>query len=163
VRWEPVVRGLSAAAALLLFVPPLVVAGAIPEEEVVAVAAQLRCPVCQNLSVADSPSEMAKEMRGLIRERLERGETQDEVMAYFVSKYGEWVLLSPRAAGFNLLVWILPFAAVLAGLVGVLLVVRRWSARARALPAAATPASPDPAYVERVRRELEETEGGLRP
>ncbi len=148
---------------LLLLAFPLGAAGAIPEEEVLDVAAQLRCPVCQNLSVADSPSEMAKEMRGLIRERLERGETREEVMAYFVGKYGEWILLSPRATGFNLLIWILPFAAILAGLVGVILVVRRWSARARALPAAATPASPDPAYLERVRRELEGSEGGLRP
>ena len=148
---------------LLLLAFPLGAAGAIPEEEVLDVAAQLRCPVCQNLSVADSPSEMAKEMRGLIRERLERGETREEVMAYFVGKYGEWILLSPRATGFNLLIWILPFAAILAGLVGVILVIRRWSARARALPAAATPASPDPAYLERVRRELEGSEGGLRP
>jgi cytochrome c-type biogenesis protein CcmH len=163
VRRGPVVLVLSAAAALLLFAPPLEAAGAVPEEEVHHIAMELRCPVCQNLSVADSPSEMAKEMRGLIRERLEQGQTREEVMAYFVGKYGEWILLSPRATGFNLLVWILPFAAILAGLVGVLLVVRRWSARARALPVAATPAAPDPAYLERVRRDLEGTEGGLRP
>ena len=150
---------LAGALLLLLAVPPGA-AGEVSPEEVEQIALQLRCPVCQNLSVADSPSEMAKEMRGLIRERLERGETREEVLAYFVSKYGEWILLSPRASGFNLLVWILPFAAVLAGAVGIFAVVRRWNARARARPAAEAHRSPDPAYLERVRRELEATEGG---
>jgi cytochrome c-type biogenesis protein CcmH len=105
---------------------------------------------------------MAKEMRGLIRDRLERGETREEVMAYFVSKYGEWILLSPRPSGFNLIVWILPFAAVLAGAVGIFAVVRHWNVRARVRAAGMAAPSPDPAYLERVRRELEATEGGPR-
>ena len=74
------------------------VAGAsVSDEDVHAVASQLRCVVCQNLSVADSPSEMAHQMRDLIRERLAAGERPDQVMAYFVQRYGEWVLLAPPA------------------------------------------------------------------
>lgn len=144
---------------LLLLVLPPGATGGVPEDEVHHIAMQLRCPVCQNLSVADSPSEMAKEMRGLIRERLERGETREEVTAYFVSKYGEWILLSPRPTGFNLLVWVLPFAAVLAGAVAIFAVVRRWNIQAGARPAGLPHPAPDPAYLERVRRELEATEG----
>lgn len=156
-RRRPVVSLLAAGAILLAFVPGA--AAAVPEEEVHHIAMELRCPVCQNLSVADSPSEMAKEMRGLIRERLERGETREEVLAYFVSKYGEWILLSPRTSGFNLLVWVLPLAAVLAGAVGIVVVVRRWNSRAKTRPGAEAHRVPDPAYLERVRRELEATEG----
>ena len=87
----------------------------VSEDVVHAVAAQLRCVVCQNLSVADSPSEMASQMRAIIRERLAAGESPAEVQRYFVDRYGEWILLSPPRRGFNLLVWLLPLAAVLVG------------------------------------------------
>lgn len=101
------------------------------EVKVRAIAALLRCPVCQNLSVMDSPSELAQEMRGLIRERLLQGESEEQVKAYFVQKYGEWVLLAPPKKGFNLLAWTLPFLAVLGGLGGVILALRKWVRRGR--------------------------------
>lgn len=144
--------GLVALAVLLLVGPGL--AAEVDEEEVRRIAAGLRCPVCQNLSVADSPSEMAKQMRQLIRERLAAGERPEEVLAYFTEKYGEWILLAPKPEGFNLLVWTLPFAGLLGGLVGVLLVVRRWSRR----PAPAAEAV-DPAYRERIQAELDRLDG----
>lgn len=124
------------------------------EQQLYEVASGLRCVVCQNLSVADSPSDLAKEMRNLIRELLQRGKTPDEIRAYFVSRYGDFVLLEPPKRGFNLLVWGLPFVALLAGACGVYLVARRWTQRAQhAAPAL------DAAYLERVRRELQEREG----
>ena len=126
-------------------------AGAVDEEIVYAVALQLRCVVCQNLSVADSPSEMANQMRGIIRERLAAGETPEQVVQYFMDKYGEWILLSPRRRGFNLLVWAAPVVAVLVGLAIVAILLRRWT-RPRPRPAEA---AIDPALRERVRRELE--------
>ncbi|MBI2461312.1 MAG: cytochrome c-type biogenesis protein CcmH [Candidatus Rokubacteria bacterium] len=144
--------GLVALAVLLLVGPGL--AAEVDEEEVRRIAAGLRCPVCQNLSVADSPSEMAKQMRQLIRERLAAGVRPEEVVAYFTEKYGEWILLAPKPEGFNLLVWTLPFAGLLGGLVGVLLVVRRWSRR----PAPAAEAV-DPAYRERIKAELDRLDG----
>lgn len=97
------------------------------DAEVDAVASQLRCVVCQNLSVADSPSEMARQMRELVRERLGRGETPEAVKAYFVERYGEWVLLAPPTRGFPLLAWALPLVALGGGLVGAVLVLWRWS------------------------------------
>src|SRR5262245_17841121 len=87
----------------------------VEEQAVYEIAAQLRCVVCQNLSVADSPSEMALQMRGVIKERLAAGENPDQVIRYFVDKYGDWILLSPPRRGFSLLVWIFPFLAVLVG------------------------------------------------
>src|SRR5262245_45900950 len=73
----------------------------VEEAAVYEIAAQLRCVVCQNLSVADSPSEMATQMRRAIKERLATGEPPDEVIRYFVDAYGEWILLSPPARGFT--------------------------------------------------------------
>ncbi len=127
-------------------------AGAAPvdEERVTAIASQLRCVVCQNLSVADSPSEMARQMREVIRERLAQGETPEQVVAYFVDKYGEWILLMPRPEGFNLVVWVAPFAGLFAGLGVVLLIVLRWTRRPPTAPEALAPADR-----ERVRTELD--------
>jgi cytochrome c-type biogenesis protein CcmH len=120
---------LLAAVLLGLAAPSVLLAAPVTDEAINAVASQLRCVVCQNLSVADSPSEMARQMRDLIKERLAQGETPEQVILYFEQRYGDWVLLTPRPRGFNLLVWIAPFAAVLLGLLAVLRVTRRWSRR----------------------------------
>jgi cytochrome c-type biogenesis protein CcmH len=125
----------------------------VDENTVHQIAVQLRCVVCQNLSVGDSPSETANQMRGLIREQLAAGRTPDEVLAYFVERYGQWILLSPPKQGFNLLVWVVPFVGLALGLVAVVLVVRRWTRNTRSAPAA--PAVED-AMRERIRRELAE-------
>jgi cytochrome c-type biogenesis protein CcmH len=127
--------------------------GQVNEETVHEIATQLRCVVCQNLSVADSPSETANQMRGIIRERLALGESPEQVMAYFVEKYGEWILLSPRPQGLNLLVWGLPFVGILGGLVVLFFVTRRWSRAAHS-----TPEPVDQQALDKVRRELKEIE-----
>jgi cytochrome c-type biogenesis protein CcmH len=124
------------------------------EREVYEVAAQLRCVVCQNLSVADSPSEMANQMRAIIRERLAMGDRPPQVIEYFVDKYGEWILLSPRPRGFTLLVWVVPFVALFAGLALVAVRLRRWT-RPRSTRAPATPSTIEASMSERIRRELE--------
>lgn len=128
----------------------------VDEQQVHEIASRLRCVVCQSLSVADSPSEMAHQMKRVIRERLAAGERPEQVVQYFVDKYGEWILLEPRRGGFTLLVWILPPLAVVLGLGVVVTLVRRWTRRRPA--ATAPPPTLDPAMSERIRRELE-TEG----
>ena len=92
-----------------------------------AVASRLRCPVCQGMSIQDSPSELSQQMRGVVRDQLREGKTPAEVEAYFVSKYGEWILLEPRPTGFNILVYAVPLLAVLGGLGLIVVVVRRWT------------------------------------
>lgn len=94
-----------------------------------SVASELRCVVCQGLSIQDSPSELAQSMRAVVRDQLAAGRTPDEVKAYFVSRYGEWVLLRPQASGFNLAVYLLPLGAILLGGVIVTLAIRRWARR----------------------------------
>lgn len=106
-----------------------------------AVASQLRCPVCQGLSIQDSPAELAQQMRLLVRDQLAAGKTPEEVKAYFVSKYGEWILLAPKASGFNLVAYGLPVLVVLCGGIGIVLAVRRWTAAPDAGPA--EPPGPD--------------------
>ena len=140
-------RAITAACVLFLALCFNVHADQALEERVRAISSELRCVVCQNLSVADSPAEMAVQMRGIVREQLEAGKTPDEIRSYFVSKYGEWVLLAPPAHGFNLTVWILPFAVLLAGLALAAWYLRRWSGRAPEDPGEA----PDPELLARVR------------
>jgi cytochrome c-type biogenesis protein CcmH len=92
-----------------------------------AVALTLRCPVCQGESIQDSPSELARQMRAVVRDRLRAGNTPDEVRAYFVSKYGEWILLEPTMKGLNILLYVTPVLLVVGGLVLVAVLVRRWT------------------------------------
>jgi cytochrome c-type biogenesis protein CcmH len=79
------------------------------------IAAELRCPVCQGLSVQDSPSETARAMKDLVAKRVSEGRTDDEIRAEFQRSYGDWILLSPPLLSPNGLVWLAPLAAVIAG------------------------------------------------
>jgi cytochrome c-type biogenesis protein CcmH len=109
-----------------------------------AIATELRCVVCQNLSVADSPSEMAQQMRAIVREQVQAGKSADEIKEFFVSKYGEWVLLKPKTTGFSALLWILPYVVLGIGVLAALWFIRRWTAKKRqanSLPAASVSAS----------------------
>jgi cytochrome c-type biogenesis protein CcmH len=99
-------------------------------------ASVLRCPVCQGLSIQDSPAELAVQMKDVVRQQLREGKTPEEVKAYFVSKYGEWILLEPKASGANLVVYLLPIALVLGGAVFIWFMVRKWSAASGAADAA---------------------------
>ena len=97
---------------LLLITPPQ---GDELARQTQEIASTLRCPVCQGLSVADSPSEMAVNMKTEVRDMLARGYTREQIESHFVRSYGEFVLLEPKFEGVNALVWILPIAALLLG------------------------------------------------
>lgn len=97
------------------------------EARATRLAQELRCPVCQGLAIHDSPSPLAQDMRDLIRAQVAAGATDDDVRQYFISKYGEWVLLEPKPEGFNLLVYLLPALALLAGGGLIVVAVRRWT------------------------------------
>jgi cytochrome c-type biogenesis protein CcmH len=116
------------------------------------VSSLMRCPVCQGLSVADSPTPSAVAMKEEVRQFLAAGYTQTQILTYFEQSYGEFIRLEPKAKGFNLLVWILPIAALLIGLAVVMRRVRRPDDDARD---DAPPVDPDlETYLEQVRREV---------
>jgi cytochrome c-type biogenesis protein CcmH len=115
------------------------------EERTSRVASELRCPVCQGLSIEDSPSDMARDMRGIVKEQLAEGKSPEEIKEYFVRGYGEWILLRPRAEGFNLAVYILPIVLLLAGAALIVVLTRRWT---RASASAAPMTSDDPELAE---------------
>ena len=94
-------------------------------KQAIDIGKHLRCPVCENLSVADSPSQLAEQMRGIIREKLEAGEPKEQIIQYFVDRYGESVLLEPPKQGFTLLIWWGPALILALALVVVVLSIRR--------------------------------------
>ena len=101
-------------------------------ERVQALASEVRCPTCQNLSAAESDAKAAQAVREEIRTRVRRGESNDEIRAFLVSRFGEEINLKPRTTGLAGLVWAIPVAGgliVIAGLVGLF---RRWKREAPA-------------------------------
>lgn len=117
-----------------------------PAEQAERIAAELRCPTCQALSVADSSSTAAAEIRRQIAELLAEGQTPDQVRQHFVDRYGEWILLAPSSP----LPWLVPPALLLAGGVALLLWIRGRRAKLGPPMAAA-----DLAHRARIREEVE--------
>ena len=144
------------------------------EKATVRVADLLRCPVCQGLSVGDSPATMAVDMRAQVKELLAAGFDDEQVLAYFEASYGEFVRLKPAFRGVNRVVWLAPLGGLLLGLAVVALALRRKAASASTAPG--TPAEgveedpyalpDDPqlaAYVLRVRELAHGWPGGVPP
>ena len=100
------------------------------DQRVHDVASQLKCLVCQGESVADSPAMLSLQMRGIIRQQLQSGKSEQEVIQYFVSRYGDRILLSPPMQGLTLLAWIVPIALMIGGALLVFFVLRSWQAHA---------------------------------
>lgn len=117
-------------------------------EETNRVGSLLRCPVCQGMAIADSPSEMAVNMKGQVRELLARGYTEEQILKYFELSYGQFVLLKPKFQGVTGMVWVLPVLALLIGIAVVFFKLRKLERAPVATPAAAAPEDP---YVTRVR------------
>ncbi len=102
------------------------------DQRVHDVASQLKCPVCQGESVADSPSTISQQMRGVIRQQLQQGQSEQQIIRYFVSRYGNTILWSPPKQGFTILAWIVPIAILLGGALLLVLVLRGWLTAGRA-------------------------------
>src|SRR5579864_2094162 len=96
------------------------------DQRVHDVASQLKCPVCQGESVADSPSTISQQMRAVIRQQLQQGQSEQQIIQYFVSRYGNSILWSPPKQGFTILAWIIPIAILLCGALLLVLVMRGW-------------------------------------
>lgn len=133
-------RRLAAGALLAGLVATAIVVAALPSStsstsstpaaRVERLASDLRCPVCQGLSVADSPSITANDIRADIRRRIAAGESDPAIRQAYVDRYGDWILLRPRARGFAALLWALPAAAVVVAVAWLALALRRWQGQA---------------------------------
>src|SRR5215471_11927690 len=100
------------------------------DQRVHDVASQLKCLVCQGESVADSPATLSQQMRGIIRQQLQSGKSEQEVIQYFVSRYGDRILLSPPWQGLTLLAWLVPIVLMLGGILILVVVLKNWQAQA---------------------------------
>ncbi|OGQ05814.1 MAG: hypothetical protein A3F82_06255 [Deltaproteobacteria bacterium RIFCSPLOWO2_12_FULL_44_12] len=98
-------------------------------QEARQIADQLRCPVCRGIPISESPAELAQDMMKVIREKLGKGESEEQILKYFEDRYGEWILLSPKPQGFNLLVWVLPVVLLIGGGGFLALKISQWSRR----------------------------------
>jgi len=89
------------------------------------ISAGLRCLVCQNQSIDDSDASLAKDLRLIVRQRLQKGETNAQVVDYLVARYGDFVLLKPRLRANTLLLWLTPLLLIAGGIVLAARIVRR--------------------------------------
>jgi cytochrome c-type biogenesis protein CcmH len=127
--------GLRAAFLMLVFLftpihafavnPDEVLADPALEQRARALSAELRCMVCQNQSIDDSNAELARDLRVVVRERLVGGDSDEQVLDYVVSRYGEFVLLKPRLSMRTIALWGAPAALAFIGLIVAVVYTRR--------------------------------------
>ncbi len=129
---------LSLAAPATAVQPDEILADPALEARARAISAGLRCLVCRNESIDESNAELARDLRLLVRERLVAGDSDSEVVAFIVERYGEYVLLRPTASGANLILWI----AAPAMLAAALALAAAYVARRRRAPDPALPLTP---------------------
>lgn len=155
-------RAVSAGAASVLTVLLLAAghAQAAPtlDDQIQAIANELMCPVCAGQTVAESGAQLAVQMRAVIRERLQQGETREQIIAYFVAQFGEGVLAAPPRRGIGLLLWLSLPLALGVGFIVLRRFVRRSATGGSTAPSHSAPRPPTPAEAERIERKLRELE-----
>jgi cytochrome c-type biogenesis protein CcmH len=129
--WRHVVLALACWGTLTVAHPALavqpdeVLADANLEARARALSRELRCMVCQNQSIDDSDAPLARDLRVLVRERLTKGDSDDQVIDFLVSRYGEFVLLKPPFEWHTAILWLTPLFAVLVGAIAMFAAIRR--------------------------------------
>ncbi|MBL8950211.1 MAG: cytochrome c-type biogenesis protein CcmH [Myxococcaceae bacterium] len=127
------------------------------EARVQRLGKQIRCPVCQGVSIADSPSSMARAQLDKVRELVAAGRSDEEIYQYFVARYGEWALLSPSKQGVTSVLWLAPVLLILLGTLFIWLQVRKKPAAPPAAePAVSTAAAEEDPYLAAVRKDLQQ-------
>lgn len=115
------VAPMSSALAVL---PDEILSDPVLEQRARKLSSELRCMVCQNQSIDDSNAELARDLRVLVRERLTAGDSDQAVIDYVVSRYGEYVLLNPRFSLRNSGLWLIPAFVLLGGILGFIVYLR---------------------------------------
>jgi len=101
----------------------------VTEDDVNRVSRELYCPICENTPLDVCETQACEDWRQLIREKLESGETEDEIVDYFAGIYGERARATPTTEGFSLIIWVAPILIGIAGVVIFIRLLRRWLAR----------------------------------
>jgi len=128
------------------------------EARVMNLATVLRCLVCQNQTLADSNAELAVDLRNQVRAQVKAGRSDEEIIDYLVARYGDFVLYRPPVKMTTVLLWGGPFVLLVAGLIGLLIALRR-RARAQTPAGAAPPDAVDEAARARAKALLDEPGG----
>ncbi|MGD8822191.1 MAG: cytochrome c-type biogenesis protein CcmH [Anaerolineales bacterium] len=132
----------------------------VTDDEVNAIAKQLFCPVCENIPLDVCPTQACEQWRGVIRDMLQQGYSEQEIKDYFVAQYGDRVLGVPPARGINWIVYIFPPVAFVAGAVILFFAIRRWKVEpTEATDSALPPELEDDPYVARIEEELRHRTG----
>jgi cytochrome c-type biogenesis protein CcmH len=151
---------------LILLVSDLSVAVQYHNEEALQKKAReiyelIMCPLCAGQTIAQSGNETSSQMRDLVLKKLRQGETKEQILQYFESRYGERVLAKPNKRGFNLILWFLPFVSVTLAAIMIYFLIRRWSAKVPSTPASHFDEHQLAEYEERLEKELNQFEKGL--
>ncbi len=120
-------------------------------QRTIKLAREIHCPICTGESIADSQTELARQMRGIIEEKVQAGESDQQIKDYFVARYGESILFDPPKSGFRLGLWWMPLIAVALGAVIVISFVRERTRAPRPAPPAV---NPDDVELEAIAREV---------
>jgi len=142
---------------LLGFIPP-VYSDTIEETEIDIqtreISKTLRCTVCQTENIWVSGAPLAKQMQAIVRERVEQGQSEEEIRAYFLSRYGDYILMEPPKEGVNWIIWLAPFLLLFGGGFLLINILRGWSTR-KPTPPADPPTPLDEESRRRIEQELQ--------
>jgi cytochrome c-type biogenesis protein CcmH len=130
-------------------------AGTPTDNDVNRVARQMYCPVCENIPLDVCPTTACEKWRETIREKLAAGWTDQQILDYFVTQYGERVLANPSTRGFNLFLWVIPPVVLVAGAAFLWAFFRRAARQAARAAPPAEPPAPTDKYVAELEKELE--------
>ena len=153
-------------ALLTLLFPDLSVKAQYHNEEALQKTAReiyglIMCPLCAGQTIAQSSNETSRQMRDLVLKKLRQGQTKEEILQYFESRYGERIMAKPNKKGFNLILWFFPFALVALAAIGIYFLIRRWSTRVQVAPVADFDGDQLSEYKERLEKELKQFDEGL--
>ncbi|NOY56886.1 MAG: cytochrome c-type biogenesis protein CcmH [Actinobacteria bacterium] len=114
-RTRQIIAGVITLVLAGIVVAGLIAGDATPEDRVNSLGQRIKCPVCQGVTIAESPSETAQTMMAITREKVAAGWTDDQIIQYFEDRYNTAILVDPPFSGKTLLVWLLPGVALIAG------------------------------------------------
>ncbi len=151
---------------LILLFPNLEVIAQNPDEEELEKTASelyelIMCPICSGQTIAQSTSETSNQMRNLVLKMLRQGETKEEVLQYFISRYGERIMAKPNKKGLNLMLWFLPFVFLSLAAIVIYSLIRHWAKKVQVETVTHFEEAEKAEYKERLEKELKEFDEGF--